>query len=313
MLKISVIIPAYNVELYIQKAILSALNQNETGEVLIVNDGSTDDTVLIIENLILSHKKLRLLHHPKGENKGRSASRNLGIKNAVYDYISFLDADDFYLENRFSQELNLFSNNNPIDGVYNAIGVHFYRKASINEKENLKLTTLSKRVNSKDLFSELLRGKSGCFHLDGFTVKKSALVSINFFNESLAVMEDTELIWKLCIKSVLISGDLVNPVAMRGVHDYNVFNNKGAYKVVHLKFYESLFFWSVQEKLEASIIECFLERVWLVKKEERRGIIIECLYWMELVLNSSSVLFTSLQYKYNPLNRLRYVFRNSKS
>ena len=53
-------------------------------------------------------KKVRLLHHPDGKNHGAGATRNVGIKNAKYDYIAFLDADDFYLSERFKVAQQLF-------------------------------------------------------------------------------------------------------------------------------------------------------------------------------------------------------------
>ncbi len=107
-LSISVIIPAYNVESFIEKAIMSAIQQSEVNEVVVINDGSTDKTLQIIENLKNSNPKIKIFHHKNRSNQGRSASRNLGIKEATGNYIAFLDADDFYLSNRFSKDQIIF-------------------------------------------------------------------------------------------------------------------------------------------------------------------------------------------------------------
>ncbi len=100
------IIPAYNCDKFIDKAINSALKQPEVTEVILVNDGSTDNTLKIVETLQKTSKKIKIYHHKNEVNKGRSASRNLGIKNAKGNYIAFLDADDYYLNNRFFNDKN---------------------------------------------------------------------------------------------------------------------------------------------------------------------------------------------------------------
>ena len=237
---ISVIIPAYNVERFIKKAIESVIGQIEVGEIIIINDGSTDRTRIICEQLLLTDPRLRLLDHSNGVNKGRSASRNLGIKNANYEFIAFLDADDYYLKDRFKNDVNLLSTYLSCDGVYNCIGVEFYREKSDLEMRTLNLTTMNKVFDPNDLFLELLRGFSGSIHLNGLTIKKKAVEEVGCFNENLVVMEDTELIWKLALKSVLKAGKLKEPIAIRGVHDSNVFNNTTIYQSQELYFYQKL-------------------------------------------------------------------------
>lgn len=90
--KVSVIIPAYNVEKYIGKAIGSVLNQTYTNlELIVVNDGSTDHTKSEIEKYCDLHKVIVL----NQENQGVSASRNNGLKIAQGKWCVFLDGDDF--------------------------------------------------------------------------------------------------------------------------------------------------------------------------------------------------------------------------
>ena len=96
-LEISVIIPVYNAAAYVRQAVESALAQPEVREVLLVEDGSPDNALEVCQQLAAEHQRVILLHHPNGENRGAGASRNLGMRNAHFPIIAFLDADDYYL------------------------------------------------------------------------------------------------------------------------------------------------------------------------------------------------------------------------
>lgn len=100
--KFSLIIPSYNVEKYIKKCLDSVLNQTYTNyEIIIINDGSTDNTSKILESY-KSNKKIKIINQ---ENKGLSSARNLGVSNAKGDYILFIDSDDF-IEKELLEILN---------------------------------------------------------------------------------------------------------------------------------------------------------------------------------------------------------------
>ena len=89
---ISVVIPLYNKEKYIKRAIESVLNQTfQKFEIIVVNDGSTDKSAEIVQNI--KDPRIRLINQ---KNAGVSAARNRGIQEAKYEYIAFLDADDFW-------------------------------------------------------------------------------------------------------------------------------------------------------------------------------------------------------------------------
>lgn len=91
--KITVIIPAYNVEKYIEECILSVINQTYTElEIIIVDDGSTDSTGKICDSLSKEDSRIIVIHQ---DNSGVGFARNAGMKRASGDYICFLDADDF--------------------------------------------------------------------------------------------------------------------------------------------------------------------------------------------------------------------------
>ena len=302
---VSVIIPVFNTQNFIEKAVKSALQQPEVVEVIVVNDGSTDNSLKIIEVLQEEDKRVKIYHHKNSINKGRSASRNLGISNAKSNYIAFLDADDFYLENRFKNDKEIFKSDKEIDGVYNAIGVHFYRKFKSIEKEKLELTTLKKKVNPEDLFDILLSGREGHFSIDGLTVKKTVFNVVGDFNETLLVAEDTELIFKMALKCRLESGVINKPLAKRGVHENNVSNKEDLYEIYRVKMFESLLFWGCKTQVSLKTLEKYLDWIWLNRYKQKNSLIKDVFYWCWLTLNSSNILISYITVKYFPLVRLR--------
>lgn len=102
--KVSVIIPAYNCEEYIEQAILSCLCQDyENIEIVVVNDGSTDST---LEKIIPFADKGNVIVINQS-NQGVSAARNVGMENASGDYVTFLDADDALSPGTISSNIDL--------------------------------------------------------------------------------------------------------------------------------------------------------------------------------------------------------------
>lgn len=96
-IKVSVVIPVYNVELYVEDAINSILRQSlHEIEIIIVNDGSTDGSMEIVKELAISDKRMQIISNP---NQGLSIARNLGIYRAKGEYIYFFDSDDLLEEN----------------------------------------------------------------------------------------------------------------------------------------------------------------------------------------------------------------------
>lgn len=101
-MKFSVIIPAYNVEKYLRKCVESVLMQSYSDyEIIIIDDGSTDNTGLLADNLMNEYKgKIKVVHQ---KNKGLGGARNSGIDIADGDYLVFIDSDDFVRADMLSQ------------------------------------------------------------------------------------------------------------------------------------------------------------------------------------------------------------------
>ena len=96
--KISIIVPVYNVQDYIDRCLTSILNQTYSNlEVIIVDDKSEDDSITIVEKFALSDRRVIIIHHPY--NRGLMRARETGYRNAQGAYIFFCDSDDYLPQN----------------------------------------------------------------------------------------------------------------------------------------------------------------------------------------------------------------------
>lgn len=230
---ISVIIPVYNARRFVAQAVESALGQPQTREVLLVEDGSQDESLAACQALAAEHTRVRLLRHAGGANRGAGATRNLGIASAASEHVAFLDADDYYLPDRFSMAEEIFSRDPEADGVYEAVGTHFEDDAARERwhaHRKHELTTVRERVPPELLFeTQAPIGSSGAPHLDGLVVTRSALNTLHPdnttgtgpFDESLRLHQDTALFVQLAAVCDLLPGRLDRPVAMRRIHADN--------------------------------------------------------------------------------------------
>lgn len=108
MLKLSYIVPVYNVERYLSKCLNSLLSQGfESGEyeIILVNDGSKDNSQYICENYARANSNISLFNK---ENGGVSSARNLGLEHATGEFVVFIDADDYVIDNAYSYIFNNF-------------------------------------------------------------------------------------------------------------------------------------------------------------------------------------------------------------
>jgi glycosyltransferase involved in cell wall biosynthesis len=250
--KVSVITPVYNAENFITRSVESALSQPETGEVLLVEDNSPDNSLDICTQLARKYEKVKLLQHPDGHNHGAGASRNLGMKNTSFAYLGFVDADNFYLENRFLKTKEVFKMHPDCEGVYEAIGIHVENEAAMarwmesNRQSPDKLITLSKPVEPKHLAKLLLAGGYGSLTLDGFVIKKDVMKKVGYMDEHLRLHQDTEWIIRCAIAAKLYPGNLKEAVAMEGVHESNRFSAPRSQSQEYrnrMKYMLSLYHW----------------------------------------------------------------------
>ena len=99
--KLSVIVPVYNTEKYLERCIDSIVNQTfKNVEILLINDGSTDNSIEICRRYEKNDERIKLINK---QNSGVSETRNIGIENATGEFITFVDSDDEIALNMYEQ------------------------------------------------------------------------------------------------------------------------------------------------------------------------------------------------------------------
>ncbi|MEM8909690.1 MAG: glycosyltransferase, partial [Bacteroidota bacterium] len=184
-----------------------------------------DQSLSIARQLVKAHSEVQLFQHPDQQNRGAGASRNLGLRKAQMPYVAFLDADDFYLPQRFVFTQKQFQQYPDAGGVYEAIGTQYATPALqttfLQTVRGQALTTLRVAPAPKQLFEILLLGQQGWCHLNGFTLKRKVLSQLDEFDSALQQSQDLDFILSASLKTKLYPGHLTQPVAMRFIHDNN--------------------------------------------------------------------------------------------
>ncbi|WP_445506443.1 glycosyltransferase family 2 protein [Niallia sp. 03190] len=177
---VSVIIPTYNRERYISKSVESVLNQTVSAlEVLIIDDGSTDNTENVIKALLEKDNRIK---YYKIKNGGANKARNYGISRAQGNYIAFNDSDDLWRENKLEIELNLLNKegNEKFVGAFSKFNINYNSTSDI----------LPKKVK-KNIFSQLLY--QNVVNTPNLIIQKSVLENVGKFNEEIKRFQDWDL------------------------------------------------------------------------------------------------------------------------
>lgn len=226
---ISVIVPVFNNEKYVNRCIDSILNQTyENLEVILIDDGSTDGSIKICEKWSEKDKRVKVI---KQKNAGTSASRNHGIKIATGDYISFVDNDDWLRPEMYEKMLEI-ATQKKADAV-------FTRFINIDEKYSRKYTNeinLSKeKLRELKYFFVKAKTKSAFLYniacCNRVLINKNLLEKVNF-DENLTHFENVLFVLNLIknAKNIEIADD----------HLYNHFNPKIDNKLYDENYYKSL-------------------------------------------------------------------------
>jgi glycosyltransferase involved in cell wall biosynthesis len=122
--KVSIIIPSYNYEILIKDAIDSVLAQSfKDFELIIVDDGSSDNSVSVIENYVQQYDNIFLYTHENNANQGLSKSVQLGLKHAKGEFVAFLECDDFWVKTYLERKVEIFETNQQVGIVFNDVEV----------------------------------------------------------------------------------------------------------------------------------------------------------------------------------------------
>lgn len=176
---VSVVIPLYNKEKWIERTLSSVLNQSFTDwEAIIVDDGSTDSSVEVVEEFIQKNPRNWVLI--KNHNAGQCRTRNSGIAKAKGEYVAFLDADDIWSRNKLFDQVEVLKNNSEVSLVISPYIIF----SDINKNKHHRLVL---HKNSEKLLNRWLRmqGYGAGTESTGMT-RTSLLKEIGGFDEALS-------------------------------------------------------------------------------------------------------------------------------
>ncbi|MBF0503854.1 MAG: glycosyltransferase [Candidatus Omnitrophica bacterium] len=176
--KVSVIIPTYNRGQYITQAIESVLSQTFLDyEIIVIDDGSTDNTQEILKKY---KNEIKSIRH---ENQGISKTRNSAINQSCGEYLAFLDSDDYWTSEKLAQQVKV------LDSHPN-VGIVYARMPIINEKGE-KIGMKPAGVSGKN-FKELLE-VWGDLPTSSIMVRRDCFTKAGLFDVSLDTMEDIDM------------------------------------------------------------------------------------------------------------------------
>jgi alpha-1,3-rhamnosyltransferase len=188
---VTIIIPAFNHQQFVEQSLLSAINQDYSNlEIIVIDDGSSDDTPAVIERVLAKTSMERKITFVRQRNKGLSRTLNIGLKMATGEYVQLLASDDAYLPEKTKICAGL------LETLPKSVGAVYCDGYIINEK-NTKLMKFSERFVrpfSTNTRKELI--VRNWIPAMGVLYRKDALLKVGGFDESIEV-EDWELLLRL--------------------------------------------------------------------------------------------------------------------
>lgn len=207
---VSIIVPTYNRQKTLPDTIQSILQQTYTNwELIIVDDGSTDDTGKLVSQYSLTDKRIKYLS--TGNNHGPSWARNYGMRNCRGEYIAFLDSDDVWLEKHLYESMKALQE----EGVSVCFSLWYeknnttgelYKVLEPEDEETLKkvMTELNlKEHNNRIIFPSHEFYEIKCLktvhicHINTMVLKREVVDRVGMLNEKLGGSEDTDYIYRI--------------------------------------------------------------------------------------------------------------------
>ena len=221
---VSVVIPVYNSEQYITECIDSALTQTyQNIEIIIVDDGSTDNTVNIISEY--NNELIKLFHQ---KNAGSGAARNHGIEQASGTWIAFLDADDIWLPDKLQKQLEHCS-----DLDWSHTDLYLHGDVYPRHTKTTELTPKHSGFILKNLLVENSIGTSSVI------IKKEILQKLGAFNTDLRALQDWDLWLRVAAENQICYVD--EPLVYYRVHSSSVSRNVRKTLPYHLNLIKNVF------------------------------------------------------------------------
>lgn len=219
--KLSVIIPCYNSEKYIERAIESVLNQTYADyEIILVDNNSSDNTTSIIYDYMKRcPNRIKVLHEYK---KGAPAARNKGLYEAKGEWIQFLDSDDELLPDKLKQQMEL-ADTSEVDVV---IGDSYIYKVI-----NNKLEKSIRLAESNNVWKGLLTSKLGITSANLW--RREALIGVKGWDENRTSSQEYELLFRMLKNNITISFSPA-PLTIVHINPNSISNSKNDNRIVEI-------------------------------------------------------------------------------
>jgi glycosyltransferase involved in cell wall biosynthesis len=214
--KVSVVIPVYNSSAYIAEAIESVLGQTYTHfEIIVVDDGSTDKTQEILDRY---RAKVKCFYQ---ENRGVSAARNVGVRNAKGELIAFLDADDVWLPGKLEKQVRFLTQHAEVPFIFG--DTDLFNDSGTVISALLRQKKMASQLPEKEFVVknpfELLLDENFIPTSTGL-VRRSVLMEAGGFDESLRSVEDRDLWLRIAIKHPM--GCIPEVLSRKRLHAENI-------------------------------------------------------------------------------------------
>ncbi len=213
---VSVVIPVYNAARFLEETLESVLAQSyDYWELLLVDDGSTDDGRQICDRYALAHpERIRVLDHPG--HKGLPASRNLGVASARGEFIAALDADDVWLRHRLEHQVGL-AIRHPDVGMVCGPSWYWFSWTGLAGHQGLDMRRelkiqYDRRYEPPELLSKLALGEMHSPATGAMLIRRSVLIAIGGYVEDFPAMyEDQAMLAKIFAHSaVFVTGEALD-------------------------------------------------------------------------------------------------------
>lgn len=270
-IKISIVLTSYNYEQYISECIQSVINQTYTNwEMVIVDDGSTDNSIDIIKDFCAKDNRIKLFTHQNNENKGLQKTLKYGIEIADTEWITLLESDDILSPDYLEKKAQVIKHNNNINLIFNECEIFGDAKRIERISRSMKRTSkkLSKRKFPANMFYDFYCDNN-IFTFSSVTVKKSDLLKIDFDTPidclldwwiyiQLAHLNNFYYIpskltkWRLHPSSYINKSKQKSPFALQTKAYYKIYKNKGDKKILAFIVYGQIcwIFKKINHKIE---------------------------------------------------------------
>jgi len=221
--KVSTIVPTYNYAHFLRDCVNSIIQQTyKDFEIVVIDDGSTDETRAIVESLIESNPGVQIRYIYQN-NQGPAAARNHGIREAQGEYIAFCDADDVWAPEKLDKQLDLFEQDPELAMIFSDMSQQvedgcyeesYFHKRGINPE---KFT---------NVYSKLIE-RNNFIIPTTVVLRRKILDDVGIFDERYRVGEDYEL-WLRIAKKYKI-GYIDKPLVIRFSHEGSISRTKDVY------------------------------------------------------------------------------------